>query len=95
MALAYIGDSQINNGVKYLKKVVELDPEHKAAKRQLSDIYRDQEMLHNYGVETLKDKDNPEEIDMNYYIGQAYKGFDMINKTFNYLKKKAIEKDDE
>jgi len=95
LALAYIADSQINNGVKYLKRVIELDSEHKAAKKQLSEIYNDQDMLYNYGIESSKDKENPDEINMNYYIGQAYKGFDMINKTFNYLKKKVVEKDDE
>ncbi|MCF7911629.1 MAG: tetratricopeptide repeat protein [Candidatus Cloacimonetes bacterium] len=93
MGLSYLGDMQIALALKHFQRVVELDPEHIAARKKLDEIYNDQEMLYSYGIAAPKDITNHEELDINFRIGEAYKGFSMIDKTFKYLKSLAIDKD--
>jgi len=95
LALTYLENMQADLAIKHLQKVIELDPKHKDAQNKLDDIFNDQEMLYSYGIKAPKDVSNLEELNINFYIGEAYKGFNMIDKTFKYLKEKALDKDKE
>jgi tetratricopeptide (TPR) repeat protein len=93
LALTYLDSLNLSEAIKHLKQVVELDHKHKAAQKKLDDIFNDQEMLYSYGIAAPKDISNSRELNINFHIGEAYKGFNMIDKTFKYLKSLAVEKD--
>jgi len=95
LAEAYLEELKIKLAIEHFQKVVELDPKHKLAQKKLDDIFNDQDMLHSYGVKLSKDGGGEEELNINYYIGEAYKGFNKIDKTFKYLKNLALEREKE
>ena len=68
------------------RKVLKLDPEHRGAQEMLNRLVNDQEMLYTFGIEAPKEADDTETLTSNYYIGEAYKGFAMIDKAFKHFK---------
>ena len=87
LGLAYLGVADIENALKYFKNVIKLDPEHKAAKEKLNEILNDQDMIYSYGIEIPKDE-KLGKIANNYYLGQAYKGFSLLEKSLKHFKDK-------
>jgi len=88
--LAYLGVADIKNALKYFKNVIKLDSEHKAAKEKLNEILNDQDMIYSYGIEIPKDE-KLGKIANNYYLGQAYKGFSLLEKSLKHFKDKLID----
>ena len=87
-----MGQDKVNKAYICFKKVKELDPKHRGANRRINELENDQEMLNNYGVISKKDTENPEVLLSNYHIGQAHKGFNMIDKAFKHFKKEKEKK---
>ena len=88
LGVSYLGLKEVVKAVKCFRKVLELNPEHKGAQEKLIGLHTDQEMLYKYGVTSHKEDYSHEELTMNFHIGQAYKGFGMIQNAFSYFKKK-------
>ncbi len=90
LGLAYLGVMDIENALKFFKNVIKLDPEHKAAKGKLDEIINDQDMIYSYGIEIPKDE-KLGKIANNYYLGQAYKGFTLLEKSLKHFKDKLSD----
>ncbi len=86
LGLSYLGISGIEKAMAAFEKVLTLDPDHRGALDQLGMLKNDQDMFYTYGVEAMNEGSSTNEIIANYHVGQAHKGFAMIDKAFKFFK---------